>query len=289
MAGPAMKPFLRVDAARWPGDQTVKQDCRQLIPRKIEILPLSSPSAYRKLTPSTLRAPHKLPGWNPAQRNSAEWPSIHRGAWRQRMHTMTQWKGMPRPWLLAVVASILLHAGSVVFIARQSLSGKRDIDDPRPLAGILYVQPRPSIASPTPVPPRNERPASPRPRLDSRPANKPAETAAQSANDQPPASHAQRSDSMGSVHHALPSSSLGRDPAGLVLTLPADASKVRTLHPSSNMADPIDRKRPFSQSKDALAEGIKGAAIPDCLSEGPGGGLLGIPIILYRASSGKCK
>jgi hypothetical protein len=82
---------------------------------------------------------------------------------------------------------------------------------------------------------------------------------------------------------------MGGNPAALVLTLPADASKARAPHPSSNMADPIDRKRPFSQSKAALAAGIKGAAIPDCLSEGPAGGLLGIPIILYRASSGKCK
>lgn len=203
----------------------MKQDCRQLIPRKIEILPLSSPSAYRKLTPSTLRAPHKLPGWNPAQRNSAEWPSIHRGVWRQRMRTMTQWKGMPRPWLLAVVASILLHAGTVVFIARQSLAGKRDIDDPRPLAGILYILPRPPIASPSPPPPRNERPSPPRPRVASRPTNNPAETAAQSANDQPPASPTERGDGMGSVHQALPSPSMGGNPAALVLTLPADASK----------------------------------------------------------------
>lgn len=43
------------------------------------------------------------------------------------------------------------------------------------------------------------------------------------------------------------------------------------------------------ERRDALAEGIKSAAIPDCLKDDQGGGLLGLPITIYKATTGKCR
>lgn len=202
---------------------------------------------------------------------------------------MTQWKGMPRPWLLGIIASILLHAGGVVFIAQQSLSDQRDIDGPRPLTGILYVQPRPSLPSPSPLPPANAKPAATRPRLAPPPANHAADAAAQSSSAAALASRPQKSDGMVADNHDLPPAPTGGQDSGLVLSLPANASKARGLHPNSNTPDPADRKLTLSRPKDVLAEGIREAAIPDCLSENQAGGLLALPGILYRAASGKCK
>ncbi|RQO37074.1 hypothetical protein DBR37_02445 [Herminiimonas sp. KBW02] len=41
--------------------------------------------------------------------------------------------------------------------------------------------------------------------------------------------------------------------------------------------------------RDQWAAGIQRAAVPDCVDEQVGGGLLGIPILIYKATSGKCK
>ncbi|ABR91503.1 Hypothetical protein mma_3557 [Janthinobacterium sp. Marseille] len=41
--------------------------------------------------------------------------------------------------------------------------------------------------------------------------------------------------------------------------------------------------------RDRWVEGIQGAAVPDCVEEKIGGGLLGIPVLIYKAASGKCK
>lgn len=41
--------------------------------------------------------------------------------------------------------------------------------------------------------------------------------------------------------------------------------------------------------QDRLAQGIQRAAVPDCVEEKIGGGLLGIPVLIYKAASGKCK
>jgi hypothetical protein len=39
-------------------------------------------------------------------------------------------------------------------------------------------------------------------------------------------------------------------------------------------------------ARNRLAEGIKQAAVPDCAS---GGGLLGLPVIIYKAVNDKCR
>ncbi len=41
--------------------------------------------------------------------------------------------------------------------------------------------------------------------------------------------------------------------------------------------------------RDRWAEGIQRAAVPNCVEEKIGGGLLGIPVLIYKAASGKCK
>lgn len=38
--------------------------------------------------------------------------------------------------------------------------------------------------------------------------------------------------------------------------------------------------------RNSLAEGIKKAVVPECTS---GGGLLGLPVIVYKAVNGKCR
>jgi len=42
------------------------------------------------------------------------------------------------------------------------------------------------------------------------------------------------------------------------------------------------------ERKSALADGIKAAVVPDCKDDA-GLGLLGLPVIIYKAANGKCK
>lgn len=41
--------------------------------------------------------------------------------------------------------------------------------------------------------------------------------------------------------------------------------------------------------RNALAENIKSAGIPDCMKDAAPGGLLGLPFLIYNATTGKCK
>jgi hypothetical protein len=42
------------------------------------------------------------------------------------------------------------------------------------------------------------------------------------------------------------------------------------------------------EHKSAIADGIKAAVVPDCKDDA-GLGLLGLPVIIYKAANGKCK
>lgn len=44
------------------------------------------------------------------------------------------------------------------------------------------------------------------------------------------------------------------------------------------------------ERRDRLAEGIKAAGVPDCLKDGEGGGgLIALPVLIYKAANGQCK
>jgi len=72
----------------------------------------------------------------------------------------------------------------------------------------------------------------------------------------------------------------------LVLTLPG--GKYRPPHQKS-YAELASEQLKTGERRDGLAEGIKNAGIPDCLKDDQGGGLLGLPIAIYKATTGKCK
>jgi hypothetical protein len=91
----------------------------------------------------------------------------------------------------------------------------------------------------------------------------------------------------GDSHDSLPPAQ-GRNAPNLVLPLPGDMKGFRGRHQKS-YADLANEKLNITKHKDALAEGIKSAAVPDCLNDSQGGGLLGLPFVFYRASTGKCK
>jgi hypothetical protein len=82
------------------------------------------------------------------------------------------------------------------------------------------------------------------------------------------------------------SSTRGIDPTRLNLSLPVANSKKSGLE---SLAELANKQLGTAQKTDLLAEGIRNSAIADCLHEKQGGGLLGLPIILYKASTGKCQ
>lgn len=73
--------------------------------------------------------------------------------------------------------------------------------------------------------------------------------------------------------------------SGLNLTLPANGQ----LDPERKSYAERANEQLQVRQKNALAEGIQNAVVPDCLHDDQGGGLLGLPIAVYRAAKGKCK
>lgn len=89
---------------------------------------------------------------------------------------------------------------------------------------------------------------------------------------------------------------------------PADGAAPRLAAEPPGTAAPLvlelrpERRQPRAQSyveqanaqlnrgarRDALAEGIQNAAVPDCTEEGQRLGLLALPVLVLRAASGRC-
>lgn len=84
----------------------------------------------------------------------------------------------------------------------------------------------------------------------------------------------------GSIPSTKPGSS------DLVLTLPSGKDWSPRQRSYAELAN---EQMNAGERRDGLAEGIKSAAIPDCLRDDQGGGLLGLPITVYKAATGKCK
>lgn len=72
----------------------------------------------------------------------------------------------------------------------------------------------------------------------------------------------------------------------LLLTLPNSKDGAPRQKSYSEMAN---EQIKVGERRDALADGIKSAAIPDCLKDDQSGGLLGLPIMIYKATTGKCR
>jgi hypothetical protein len=90
---------------------------------------------------------------------------------------------------------------------------------------------------------------------------------------------------------SLPSSTLpaspGMDstaPGGAALMLPDHYRDTRPRQKS--YAEMANEQLNPGEHRNRLAESIKEAVVPDCMS---GGGLLGLPVIIYKAVNGKCK
>jgi len=78
----------------------------------------------------------------------------------------------------------------------------------------------------------------------------------------------------------------GKDPTSLNLSLPIVKFQ---RSDQENFVELANKQLGNNQKKDLLAEGIKNSLIPDCIHERQGGGLLGLPIIFYKAATRKCR
>lgn len=84
---------------------------------------------------------------------------------------------------------------------------------------------------------------------------------------------------------SIVSQETGKGTPALNLSLPMERMQ---KPPQKNYAELANQKLSTSQKKDLLAEGIEKSIIPNCKDEKLGGGLLGLPVIVYKASIGKC-
>ncbi|MBK7006427.1 MAG: hypothetical protein IPH37_15950 [Burkholderiales bacterium] len=90
---------------------------------------------------------------------------------------------------------------------------------------------------------------------------------------------------------SLPSSTLPVAP-GSGNTTPSDSILIipdhyRGTRPrQKSYAEMANEQLNTGEHRDRLADGIKEAVVPDCMSDS---GLLGLPVIIYKAVNGKCK
>ncbi|WP_157178793.1 hypothetical protein [Herbaspirillum rubrisubalbicans] len=215
------------------------------------------------------------------------------------IHKMAGWKRLPLQRLVGIIGIVLVHAACILLIANNAPSRPHESKDAARITAILYPQEaKPSSALPSPPPPRNEsaipKPASLKKLERTPPQIAPPRRADSSLTSTSNPHLSERSDTDKLQRDSLrsPDSSspaLLNNAPHLVLDLPAEVNKSRGLHPGSHAAELANENRHLGKQKDALAEGIKSAAIADCLHDNQGGGLLGIPLILYKAANGKCK
>jgi hypothetical protein len=71
-----------------------------------------------------------------------------------------------------------------------------------------------------------------------------------------------------------------------MLTLPAERHQQPRARSYAQLAN---EQLNTGERGNALAASIKNAGVPDCLTQSQGGGLLGLPVVLYNAATGKCK